>query len=703
MGAVQDWARRTLPAPPSGHPGPECQWCPLCQFASVLRGEHPELAERVAEAGTALVDALRALAETAAAHAPTGEPDAAPAAAARPARGCSTSGSRTPARRPATPAPTPARDVPDDLPRRPRRPRVSALAIGVDIGGTKVAAGVVDEHGRGHRPRAARHARQRRPGHRERDRRGRRGARRPARGRGRRASGPRAGSATTTPPCCSRRTWPGAASRCKDALAGRIDLPLIVENDANAAAWAEYRFGAAREEPVVVCVTLGTGIGGGLVAGGNVYRGGYGLACEYGHMTLVPDGRRCACGNQGCWEMYASGRALARDARELAAESPVAAAALLELAGSPEGLTGPVVTAAAAAGDPAAQSICTTMGRWLGRGLANLAAIIDPSMFVIGGGVSAAGELLLRPAREEFAHTLTGRGFRPEAKVVLVELGPDAGLIGAADLARRLTRPAGLTEPVAHLARRLTRPMGQDGPPCACCPSMPARRAVTAARSRALIESAEVDVACVHNGPHLLRWRSISASIGRRSGLVAVGGGRPAGANLLLSTSASTRARPATCGWAAAPGGRPARRIAVAAARRSGVRRGRGHARRQRRRARGAGRRAARRDRSPHPGTPPTIVCVLGADPPRHGGVGGPGQGHDAGRRADLRRPAHHRRRDARARRSRRRRRRAGDPRGRAADAARSDGAAVDQTALPLRIRRRCRRRPRRRGARAPG
>jgi glucokinase len=222
-------------------------------------------------------------------------------------------------------------------------------------------------------------------------------------------------------------------------LRGRIRLPLIVENDANAAAWAEYRFGAAQDHPVVVCVTLGTGIGGGLVIGGTLYRGAFGVACEYGHMTLVPDGRRCACGNLGCWEMYASGRALARDARELADESPVAAARMLELAGSPEALTGPVVTAAAEAGDPAARSICTTMGRWLGRGLANLAAVLDPSIFVIGGGVSRAGELLIGPAREEFGHTLTGRGFRPQAKVELVALGPEAGMVGAADLARRLT------------------------------------------------------------------------------------------------------------------------------------------------------------------------------------------------------------------------------------------------------------------------
>ena len=153
-------------------------------------------------------------------------------------------------------------------------------------------------------------------------------------------------------------------------------------------------------------------------------------------MTLVPDGRRCACGNRGCWEMYASGRALARDARELADESPVAAARMVDLAGSVEAISGPIVTAAAADGDPAARSICTSMGRYLGRGLANLAAVLDPSIFVIGGGVSAAGELFVDPARAEFSHSLTGRGFRPEAEVAIAALGPAAGLVGAADLAR---------------------------------------------------------------------------------------------------------------------------------------------------------------------------------------------------------------------------------------------------------------------------
>jgi glucokinase len=311
------------------------------------------------------------------------------------------------------------------------------LAIGVDIGGTKVAAGVVDADGQVI----------------DRERRDTPGqdvaqtestivevvhalaARHEVTAVGIGAAGWIANDHSTVlfAPHLAWRNEP-----LREALQARIDLPLSVENDANAAAWAEYRFGAARGEKVVVCVTLGTGIGGGLVVDGTVYRGAFGVACEYGHMTLVPDGRLCACGNRGCWEMYASGRALARDARELAEESPMAAAAMLELAGSVDGLTGPVVTAAAAAGDPAALSICTTMGRWFGRGLANLAAVIDPSTFVIGGGVSAAGEILLQPAREEFGHSLTGRGFRPQASVRLAALGPEAGLVGAADLARSL-------------------------------------------------------------------------------------------------------------------------------------------------------------------------------------------------------------------------------------------------------------------------
>ncbi|HEY2173250.1 MAG TPA: ROK family glucokinase [Mycobacteriales bacterium] len=224
----------------------------------------------------------------------------------------------------------------------------------------------------------------------------------------------------------------------RDALSERVGLPVTVENDANAAAWAEYRFGAAVDEPVVACVTLGTGIGGGLVVAGTLFRGAYGVAGEWGHMCMVPGGRRCACGNRGCWEMYASGTALARDARELAEVSPVAAHRLLQLVdGDPTRLTGQEVQAAAREGDPAAVEIFTAMGRRLGQGIADLAAVLDPSCVVIGGGVCEAGDLLLHPSREAFGETLTGRGFRPALRIELARFGAGAGLVGAADLARR--------------------------------------------------------------------------------------------------------------------------------------------------------------------------------------------------------------------------------------------------------------------------
>jgi glucokinase len=312
-----------------------------------------------------------------------------------------------------------------------------ALAIGVDIGGTKVAAGVVDESGS-----VLALVRRVTPGEDVEQTEAviaeavaELSARYEVVAVGIGAAGWIASDRATVlfSPHLAWRNEP-----LRDALAGRIGLPVTVENDANAAAWAEYRYGAARGERVVVCVTLGTGIGGGLVVSGILYRGAHGVACEWGHMSVVPDGRRCACGNRGCWETYASGSALARDARELAEVSPVAAHRLLELVdGDPAALTGMDVTLAAKEGDPAAVEIFTAMGRWLGRGIADLAAIIDPSVVVLGGGVSEAGDLLLSPARQTFADTLTGRGFRPAAPIRLAALGPDAGLVGAADLARR--------------------------------------------------------------------------------------------------------------------------------------------------------------------------------------------------------------------------------------------------------------------------
>lgn len=224
----------------------------------------------------------------------------------------------------------------------------------------------------------------------------------------------------------------------RDEVGKRIELPIVVENDANAMAWGEYRFGAGRGQDDLVCVTVGTGIGGGIVLGGSLHRGRYGIGGEVGHMRVVPDGHRCGCGNRGCWEQYASGRALVREAREIAAVTPARAARLLELGdGEPEGISGPEVTQAAREGDPAALECFAVVGRWLGQGFADLAAVLDPGRFVMGGGVSEARELLLTPARVAFRVALTGRGHRPEAEVVLAELGAEAGLVGAADLARR--------------------------------------------------------------------------------------------------------------------------------------------------------------------------------------------------------------------------------------------------------------------------
>ncbi|PSK90570.1 glucokinase [Murinocardiopsis flavida] len=218
----------------------------------------------------------------------------------------------------------------------------------------------------------------------------------------------------------------------------RIDLPVVIENDANAAAWAEARFGAGRGAAHVVCVTLGTGIGSGVVADGALFRGRHGIAGEIGHYRMVPDGRRCGCGNHGCWEQYASGRALVAEAQDLATADPIYGARLLDLAeGDTARIQGAEITLAAQEGDPAALECFRIVGEWVGLGLADLAAILDPECFVIGGGVSEAGDILLEPARASFTRHVTGRAVRSLADVRTAELGPEAGIVGAGDLARR--------------------------------------------------------------------------------------------------------------------------------------------------------------------------------------------------------------------------------------------------------------------------
>lgn len=221
------------------------------------------------------------------------------------------------------------------------------------------------------------------------------------------------------------------------ALVGRPDLRIVVENDANAAGWAEFRFGVGRDIDDMLLLTVGTGLGGALVVDGRLVRGAWGVAAEVGHMRLVPDGELCGCGQRGCWEQYASGSALVREARSAAATQPDRAGRLLELAGGdPRKVTGPSVTRAAQEGDPLATELLAELGHWIGAGSASVSALLDPAIVVIGGGVGAAGDLLVGPARQSYLAHLSGRGFRPEARIELAALGNEAGIVGAADLAR---------------------------------------------------------------------------------------------------------------------------------------------------------------------------------------------------------------------------------------------------------------------------
>jgi glucokinase len=212
------------------------------------------------------------------------------------------------------------------------------------------------------------------------------------------------------------------------------DAHVRVDNDATCATWAEKRVGAGRDLEWMVLVTLGTGIGGGVVADGKLERGAHGFAGEFGHMVVAPDGEGCVCGQQGCWEFFASGRALGRLAREAAAEG--GAGRVLALAGGdPDLVRGEHVTRAWHEGDAWAGEILGRVGWWLGVGLVNLAMAFDPEAFVIGGGLGAAGEPLLGPARKTMGELLAGVPRRTPPDLVLAELGEHAGAVGAALLA----------------------------------------------------------------------------------------------------------------------------------------------------------------------------------------------------------------------------------------------------------------------------
>jgi glucokinase len=218
-----------------------------------------------------------------------------------------------------------------------------------------------------------------------------------------------------------------------EAVRRRFDVDVVVENDANAAAWAEQQYGAGRGSDDTLMLTIGTGIGGGVVLRGELFRGHLGFAGEFGHITLVDGGPLCACGERGCLEALASGNAIGRMAREGIAGARDSI--LLELAGDdPSRITGALVSEAAHAGDEFAAEVLQRAGRWLGTGLASLANCFDPSVIVIGGSGAAAGWFLLEPARLELDRRLGRR--RPTPPIVAAVLGNDAGAIGAASLAR---------------------------------------------------------------------------------------------------------------------------------------------------------------------------------------------------------------------------------------------------------------------------
>ena len=204
-------------------------------------------------------------------------------------------------------------------------------------------------------------------------------------------------------------------------LSAATGLPVYVENDANAAAWGEVSVGSVPDVRNLLVVTVGTGIGGGLIVDGELYRGDSGTAAEIGHLTMEWNGRPCTCGLRGCWEQYASGTALGATARALGGDALDA--------------YGGAVILAAQAGEQFALDAFADCGAWLGRGLASLSSVLDPGAFIIGGGVAAAGDLFLAPAQAAFDASMLAAGYRPRPFIGVGVLGNEAGVVGAALLA----------------------------------------------------------------------------------------------------------------------------------------------------------------------------------------------------------------------------------------------------------------------------
>jgi glucokinase len=314
---------------------------------------------------------------------------------------------------------------------------LSALSIGVDVGGTKVLGGVVDESGniltrsRRDTPKAGGSAlsdaiadviKELAGAH----------------------TVPTVGISAAGFVSSDRKTmlatpnisgWNGVDLQAE--IGSRTDLHIIVENDANAAAWGEAKYGAGRNHNHLMMLTIGTGIGGGIVVNGEIYRGAFGTAAEFGHLRVVSEGHLCGCGARGCFEQYASGNALMRHTRESISATPDMAHNLLARGdGTIAGLTGAHITDAAREGDAVALAAFNTTGQWLGAGIATLSVILDPAVVVIGGGVIDAGEILLAPTREALHRYMPFSGKHPAPTIIAAELGNDAGLVGVADLAR---------------------------------------------------------------------------------------------------------------------------------------------------------------------------------------------------------------------------------------------------------------------------
>lgn len=314
---------------------------------------------------------------------------------------------------------------------------MSAPAIGIDVGGTKIAAAVVDESGAviardvvatdADAPNAiatgiVKIARQLR------------GVAPSVRAIGIGAAGlvDVARGVIVAAPNLSYRNL-----AIRDYVATRLSLPVFVDNDANVAAWAESVFGGGKGYGDQIMLTVGTGIGGGLIVNGRIYRGAHGFGAEIGHMIVQPGGPACPCGAHGCFEQMVSGTTIGRVASERIGEAPDSL--VLERAGGDRAaITGEIVGRAALEGDAFAREIVADAGRWLGIGIASLVNIFDPDVVVVGGGAATGtGELLLEPARAALADHLTLREYRPAVEIVPAALGNDAGSVGAADLARR--------------------------------------------------------------------------------------------------------------------------------------------------------------------------------------------------------------------------------------------------------------------------